>query len=284
MAGDAAGRARVRSDITPLVANAKPAAPGPPNLTDLSGHAPLYDLAILEKDGDLEAFARKAADSMIPQSIDTQERFRTEEMFYAPFLLSRVAARTGEDRYGSPLGAFLIANAAKLQREDGVFMHATGSNIAWGRANGFAALGLSEALVNMPASWPSRAALVEIAGRQMRGLMRWQASDGMWREIIDEPGSYREMTATTMIVTALARGIRMGWLDAREFRPILDRAWTGVLARIGDDGGCLTRVFHRPGPDKQYYLDRQAVIGFDDRGGGMALTAALEMAELTTAR
>jgi len=34
------------------------------------------------------------------------------------------------------------------------------------------------------------------------------------------------------------------------------------------------------GPTKRYYFDRPAVTGPDDRGGAMALTAALDMYEL----
>lgn len=281
LTGESQWRERVRREMVPLLGTRKPAPPGPVNMSDVSGHAPLYDLSVLENDRELEAVTTRAADSMVPQSPETIERFRTEDMFMAPFMLSRVAVRTGDDRYASALGRFLIASAQKLQREDGLFIHATGSPIAWGRGNGFAVLGLSEALVRLPASWSARSALLDIFRRQIRALVRWQAPDGMWREIVDEPGSYRELTVTTMTIAAMARGLRQGWLD-REFRPIVDRAWNGVLARIGEDAALLDPCISTgAGPDKQYYLDRAAVIGMDDRGGGMALIAALEMAELT---
>jgi len=34
------------------------------------------------------------------------------------------------------------------------------------------------------------------------------------------------------------------------------------------------------GPTKRYYFDRPAITGADDRGGAMALTAALDMLDL----
>ena len=40
---------------------------------------------------------------------------------------------------------------AALQRPDGMFVHFTDGRIAWGRGNGFAALGLTEALTSLPA-------------------------------------------------------------------------------------------------------------------------------------
>ena len=72
----------------------------------------------------------------------------------------------------------------------------------------------------------------------MKGLASWQAPDGMWREIIDRPGAYREETATAMILTAMARGVRLGWLD-RSYTPAVDRAWRALAAHITEDGGLV---------------------------------------------
>jgi rhamnogalacturonyl hydrolase YesR len=281
LTGESQWRDKVRRQTRPLIAGGgKPAAPGPVNTGTTAGHAALHDLAVLEGNRELEALARRAADSMLPPPPETIARFRTEDMFMTPFLLSRVGARSGDERYASALGRHLVASADKLQREDGLFVHATGSPFAWGRGNGFAALGLSEALLRLPASASARARLLSVYTRQMQALVRWQAPDGMWREIVDEPGSYRELTATSMIMTALARGLRGGWIGV-EFRAVVDRAWRGLLARIADDAALLdVCISTGGGPDKQYYLDRTAIAGTDDRGGAMALVAAVEMAEL----
>jgi len=102
----------------------------------------------------------------------------------------------------------------------------------------------------------------------------------MWREVIDEPGSYREETATAMLLTAMARGIRLGWLDA-SYKTAVQRAWQGLLAHVAEDGVVIDVCTSTgAGPTKRYYLDRAAVTGADDRGGAMALLAAMEMYEL----
>jgi rhamnogalacturonyl hydrolase YesR len=86
-----------------------------------------------------------------------------------------------------------------------------------------------------------------------------------------------------MTVTAMARGLKLGWLDASA-RPVVERAWRALLARVGDEGALMdVCTWTGAGPTKQYYLDRAAITGFDDRGGAMALTAALETAELAGA-
>jgi rhamnogalacturonyl hydrolase YesR len=170
--------------------------------------------------------------------------------------------------------------AARLQRPDGVFIHATDGPFAWGRGNGFAALGVMETLAALPEGHSQRAKLLEIYRRHMTAVKSHQSPDGMWREVIDEPGAYREETATAMLLTAMARGIRLGWID-ETFRPVVDRAWHGLAAHIREDGTLVDVCTGTgSGPTRRYYLDRAAIIGADDRGGAMALLATMEMLAL----
>jgi rhamnogalacturonyl hydrolase YesR len=174
----------------------------------------------------------------------------------------------------------LIDYAARLQRPDGIFIHATDGPFAWGRGNGFAALGLTEVLSRLPDKHPARAGLMAVYRRQMAELPHHQSPDGSWRQVIDEPGAYREETATAMLMVAMARGLRLGWLDKSYAQPI-ERAWRALAAHVNDDG-TLADVCTGTGagPTRRYYLDRPAINGPDDRGGAMALAAAVEYAEL----
>ena len=140
-----------------------------------------------------------------------------------------------------------------------------------------------EALTYLPAAWPERGAVLRSYQALMRGMVTQQAADGMWRQVVDEPGSYREFTVTAMMVAAMARGLRLGWIDA-SYRPVVDRAWRGLLARIAEDGTLIDVCTGTgAGPTKMYYLNRAGLTGPDNRGGGMALTAAIEMEELARA-
>jgi len=194
----------------------------------------------------------------------------TDDMFMATVVL----ARGGKVDLAARL---LAAYASRLQRPDGVFVHAPNGPVAWGRGNGFAALGLAEALGALGATDPRRAALLDVYRRQMDAARKRQAPDGMWNEVLDEPGSYREESATAMLLTAMARGIRAGWID-RSYGPVVERAWRGVAAHVAEDGTIIDVCTSTgAGPTKRYYLDRAAVTGADDRGGAMALLAALEI-------
>ena len=203
----------------------------------------------------------------------------TDDMFMAPAILARTAAMPGRAADIDRAAQLLIAYAGRLQQPNGLFNHAIDGPAAWGRGNGFAAFGLMETLTTMPAAHASRAALLAIFAKQMRGLAVWQAPDGMWREIIDRPGAYREETATAMILTAMTRGMRRGWLD-RSYAPVAGRAWRALAAHIVEDGGLVDVCSGTgAGPTTRYYYDRPAVEGADDRGGAMALVAAMERLE-----
>jgi len=204
----------------------------------------------------------------------------TDDMFMATAVLARSGVRAGHDADLDRAARLLTTYAARLQRDDGLFNHAADGPAAWGRGNGFAAFGLVETLMRLPAAHPARRELLDRYRRLMTAVRTQQSPDGAWRQIIDEPGAYREETATAMLLSAMARGVRLGWLDA-SFRPMLQRAWRALAAHIASDGTLIDVCAGTgAGPTKRYYFDRPAVTGADDRGGAMALGAALDMHDL----
>jgi rhamnogalacturonyl hydrolase YesR len=145
-------------------------------------------------------------------------------------------------------------------------------------------MGLNAVLARLPESHPSRAKLLDILRRQMAAVRANQAPDGAFRQIVDEPGAYREETATAMLMSVMARGIRVGWLD-RTYLPTVQRAWRALSAHVADDGAVIDVCAGTgAGPTRRYYFDRPAVTGGDDRGGAMALFASIEIHEIASMR
>jgi rhamnogalacturonyl hydrolase YesR len=277
---------KARREMEPFLTGAKPAIAEPFLLTSLAGHLAFADLGAAGNTA-ADQLARKAADFILPDAsskpgeIVRFGRQWTDDMFMASSILSRVGARASDRTYSTAVGRLLTSYAEKLQRPDGLFIHAVEGPFAWGRGNGFAAFGLVDALEHLPASWADRPRVLEIYTKQMRALLAHQSDDGAWRQVVDEPSSYRELTVTAMTVTAMARGVRLGWLD-KSFLPAIERGWRAVASRVGDDGAVADVCSGTgAGPTKEYYLNRPAVAGGDDRGGAMALAAALEMMQLT---
>jgi hypothetical protein len=280
LTGDQTLRAKVLAQVQPWLAGEKSLLGDRIQLTTVAGTMVFADLAQADP---ANAVARRLAiegaeaalkekDGGIPQF----GQGWTDDMFMTAAILARTGLMPDRGRDLDRAAQLLIAYAGRLQQPDGIFNHASDGPAAWGRGNGFAAFGLMETLTAMPTAHPSRPALLAIFSRQMKGLVAWQAPDGMWREIIDRPGAYREETATAMILTAMTRGMRRGWLD-RSYAPVADRAWRALAAHIVEDGGLVDVCSGTgAGPTARYYFDRPAIEGADDRGGAMALVAAME--------
>ena len=278
--GDESLRTKVLAQVQPWLSGEKPLLGDRIQLTTVAGTMVFAELAAADAANDAaRRLALEGADAALKEKGDGVPQFGqgwTDDMFMASAILARTASMPGRAADLDRAAQLLIAYAARLQQPDGIFNHATDGPAAWGRGNGFAAFGLMETLTAMPAGHPSRAALLGIFAKQMKGLAAWQAPDGTWREIIDRPGAYREETATAMILTAMARGVRLGWID-RSYAPIVDRAWRALAAHITEDGGLVDVCSGTgAGPTARYYYDRPAIDGPDDRGGAMALVAAME--------
>ncbi len=173
---------------------------------------------------------------------------------------------------------FLIS--AGTQEESGLFSHSRLGKFHWGRGNGFAALGLAEAITYMPDGYVHRQTIKNMFAKQMERLQDLQEPSGMYLQVIDFPGSYQELTATCMIGLSMVRGIRRGWLD-NSYRSTVELAWQAVSERIDSDGNVVDGCTGTGVMDSlRSYLDRPANSGYDDRTGSMALWFAAEMAEL----
>ena len=204
--------------------------------------------------------------------------YRTEDMFMSSAILGRAFKLTGKSEYSDILVDFLLTG--KIQQSHGLFWHCRSAAYYWGRGNGFAAMGLAEALTYLPESHDSRDDVISMYRLLMDSLGRLQHHSGMFNQVLDIPGSYLEFTSTCMIGYAMARGIRLGFLSD-EFTSVVDRAWQGVAERV-DDVGNVVDACASTGVQENVreYLDRPAIFGYDDRSGGMALWFAVELERL----
>jgi hypothetical protein len=278
--GDEALRSKVLAQMQPWLSGEKSLLGDRIQLTTVAGTLVFADMARASGGNEsARKLAVEGAEAALKEKAGGVPQYGqgwTDDMFMASAILARTGSMPGRAADIDRAAQLLIAYAGRLQQPDGIFNHATDGPAAWGRGNGFAAFGLMETLTAMPATHPSRAPVLEIFRKQMGGLASWQAPDGMWREVIDKPGAYREETATAMILTAMARGVRLGWLD-RSYALRVDRAWRALSAHIVEDGGLVDVCSGTgAGPTVRYYYDRPAVEGADDRGGAMALVAAME--------
>jgi rhamnogalacturonyl hydrolase YesR len=284
LTGEARWRDKAMQDIERFTSGQTPAVAEPLRLTSLAGALAFADAATLGGHPAAGALAVKIADLMMPEEVDGSVKFATgwtDDMFMA----SAVLSRDSTPRRAAAARRLLLAYSGKLQRDDGLYIHAEKGPHAWGRGNGFALLGVAEALTHLPPGLQGRENLLPIFQRHVDALVKHQSDDGSWRQVVDEPTSYRELTVTAMTVAAIARGIARGWIDRKIYEPIMHRGWQAVAARVNADGTVKDVCSSTgAGPTREYYLNRPAVNGADDRGGAMALLAAIEVATLSANR
>jgi len=261
------------------------AAPTPPaDWPARAGYASFAEAARF--DGD-EAAGELARQAMRTAIVDTPQgprlaglRAWTDDLFMPALLFDRalpLLPAAEQPRAVEALGTSLLGLCARLQRSDGLFDHAEGSPIAWGRGNGFASLALASALAGpvSPASLAGAQLLVRLK-MHLQALLPLQGPDGLWRQVLDHPQSIGELTVTAMTLTALATARRHGWLPAGAADSAITRAWAGMQSRIDAEGGFSDVCAGTPaGPTLDFYLQRPMLRGRDDRAAAMVLWAAI---------
>lgn len=247
------------------------------------GHLLFGELAAITGNTAYLDLARAAADLAFDEHGQAREAMplhdeMSDSLFLVCPLLAQVGALTGNPDYVVMCGRHLRFIRQRTWRDDGLYRHSPLNDAAWGRGNGFAALGLAFTLEYLPAGDPLRTEVLHTFRAHVAALLAHQDTAGMWHQVIDVPASYRELSATCMIAAALARGLRKGWLPAAPCGAALARAWYAIRARISCEGGLVDVCVGTGKQDSlQAYLARPALLGMDPRGGAMALLTATEL-------
>lgn len=191
----------------------------------------------------------------------------------------------------------LLYHAWDESREQGWADKNTGrSPHFWGRAMGWYAMALADALDYFPKEHPKYGQLTGIFQRLAVAVVKVQdAQSGVWYQVPDrpnEPGNYREASASCMFAYALLKGVRLGHLDA-QFQEAGKKAYSGILKEFmlqdADGSWHLDKVCSVAGlggnPYRdgsfQYYIS-EPVRRDDLKGAGPFILASLEMERLAT--
>lgn len=261
-----------------------------PTLTDKSGgseyagHILWGELYDATKNRDYVKLVLNAADRAFDANGQPLEAMPTHsEMSDAVFMscpiLAQAGRLTGNKKYFDMCLRHMRFMLKLNLRKDGLHRHSPLDESAWGRGNGFPALGLSLALEDLPLEHPGRQEMLVAFNSHLSSLIPHQDPTGAWHQVVDHPESYRELTSTCMITYAMARGMRRGWLPKEKFEASMKKGWGAVKARVASDGS-LVDVCTGTGKQKSLreYYDRQAILGQDGRGGAMAMLVATEIA------
>jgi unsaturated rhamnogalacturonyl hydrolase len=250
----------------------------------LAGHLVFAELAERTGEAAYLDVVRRAADFAFdadghPLEAMPEHGEMSDSIFMGASILSAAGRLTGEGRYHDMAAQHIAYMNTHVLREDGLYRHSPLTDAAWGRGNGFAALGYALTLSDFPVDHPQHERLLEEYRRLMHRLAAHQQPDGAWRQVVDHPGAWQETSATAIIGFSMQRGIARGWLDTETFGEVVERAWQAVLARTGD-GGVFIDVSESTNKQDslQAYLHREALFGADERTAGMVMLFATELA------
>jgi rhamnogalacturonyl hydrolase YesR len=143
---------------------------------------------------------------------------------------------------------------------------ANGKKMFWSRGNGWVMGGIVRTLQYLPKDDPARAKYIEQLKEMAASVAAIQSPDGLWRAGLLNPGDYDlpEISGSALITFALAAGVNNGWLDEKVYRPVIEKAWVGMLHHVYADGrlGCIQQTGAEPQPFKASSSYTYGVGGF----------------------
>lgn len=216
-------------------------------------------------------FADRQWDKTTPDGVTAEARYWVDDMYMINVVQSQAFRATRDKKYLDRAALATATYLDKLQQPGGLFHHAPDSPFYWGRGNGWYAAGMAELLRSLPKNHPRRARIMQGYRSMMASLLKYQAEDGLWRQLVDRPDVWAETSGTGMFAFALVTGVKEGWLDAKTYGPAARKAWLGLVKHLDAESNvrevCIgtNKAFQEVGPDLdtqlKFYLDRPRKAG-----------------------
>jgi rhamnogalacturonyl hydrolase YesR len=206
--------------------------------------------------------ADKQWESPTPEGLTSQTRFWIDDMYMVTAVQVQAYRATRDAKYLDRAAQEMAAYLEKLQQPNGLFYHAPDVPFFWGRGDGWVAAGMTELLRSLPANDPRRARIMDSYRKMMATLLKYQAKDGMWRQLIDHPESWEESSCTAMFTFAMITGAKNGWLKDKAYAKAARKGWLALVANL-EPNGDLKKTCEGTGKknDLQYYLTRARSAG-----------------------
>ncbi|HEY6506222.1 MAG TPA: glycoside hydrolase family 88 protein [Chitinophagaceae bacterium] len=191
-----------------------------------------------------------------------QTRLWIDDMYMITLIQAQAYRTTGNKDYINRAAREMVFYLDSLQKTNGLFFHAPGSPFFWGRGNGWMAAGMTELLRALPKNNPDRPRIMQGYKTMMASLLRYQAEDGMWRQLVDDTASWKETSSTGMFAFAMITGVKNGWLNKKTYGKAARKAWISLVTYL-DEKAEITNVCEGTGAgnSRQYYLDRKRITG-----------------------
>jgi rhamnogalacturonyl hydrolase YesR len=187
-----------------------------------------------------------------------------DALFMAPPVWARMYAATGDRKYIDYLDQEWAKTSGRLYDpmehlyfRDSSYLTRTetnGKKMFWSRGNGWVMGGIVRTLQYLPGDDPARAKYIAQLEEMAAAVAKLQGPDGLWRAGLLDPEDYDlpEISGSAFFTFALAAGVNDGFLDKKTYRPVIQKAWAGMLHHVYADGrlGCIQQTGAEPQPFK----------------------------------
>ena len=165
----------------------------------------------------------------------------------------------------------------------------------WARAMGWYGMALVDVLEWFPKEHAKKDSLIAILNRFATAIAKYQdAKTGLWWDIVDMGGkekNYLESSASSMMIYALAKGVRLGYLPDK-FIATATKGYNGLISQfVKTENGqvnlhgtvSVSGLGGNPYRDGsyEYYMSERVVVN-DPKGVGAFLQASNEIEMLST--
>lgn len=151
------------------------------------------------------------------------------------------------------------------------------SRVAWGRGNGWVGVAMCEYLDNTPEADENRTEVIKMLKTFTEGIINCQDESGMWHQVLNQPSTYEETSATAMFLYTIVHAVNLGVLDREKTKKTIIKAYEGLCKKSIDSDGNIFGVCMGSGCSKNWkdYATLKTV-GNDDHGTGIILAALCE--------
>jgi len=195
-----------------------------------------------------------------------------DALFMAPPVWARMYEATGDHKYIDYIHAnwqrtydLLYDKDQHLYARDATYKGKTepnGKPMFWSRGEGWVMGGIARTVEYLPKDDPKIPFYIDQLKEMAARAKELQGKDGLWRSALLDPEDFPmpEMSGSALMTYAIAWGINHDYLDARVYRPVVEKAWKGMLSHIYADGrlGCIQQTGAEPA---YYYLSSSYDFG-----------------------
>ncbi|MFD1768650.1 glycoside hydrolase family 88/105 protein [Sphingobacterium suaedae] len=121
------------------------------------------------------------------------------------------------------------------------YQEPNGEDCYWSRGNGWVVAALVRVLDLLPDTDPHKTEYLQDYKNLMEGVLATQRTDGFWNVSLHDPTNFggRETSGTALFAYGMAWGLNNGLLDAKTYRPALNRAWNAMVKESVHPSGFL---------------------------------------------